>query len=71
MIGIVLLFYWLFGRRLLTLGFVGYWVELGLGAEMRNSMIPHSNEYSLGSARACEPRSRKPPGVAKQNKIQQ
>ena len=34
---IVFLSYWLFGLRLPTLGFVGYWVELGLGAEMRNS----------------------------------
>ena len=48
MSGIVFLFYWLFGLRLLTLGFVGYWVELGLGAERRNSVRPHSDEYSLG-----------------------
>ena len=41
--------YWLFGLRLSTLEFVGYWVELGLGADMRNSMRPHSDEYSLGS----------------------
>ena len=36
-----------------TLGFVGYWVELDLGAEMRNSMRPHSDEYSLGSVVLC------------------
>ena len=47
--GIVFLSYWLFGLRLPTLEFVGYWVELGLGAERRNSMRPHSDEYSLGS----------------------
>ena len=35
MSGIVFLSYWLFGLRLPTLGFVDYWVELGLGAEMR------------------------------------
>ena len=45
--------YWLFGLRLLTLGFVGCWVELGLGAEMRNSMRPHSDEYLLGSVVLC------------------
>ena len=39
----------LFGLRLPTLEFLGCWVELGLGAEMRNSMRPHSDEYSLGS----------------------
>ena len=49
MSGIVFLSYWLFGLRLLTLGFVGYWVVLGLGAEMRSSVRPHSKEYSLGS----------------------
>ena len=41
--------YWFFGLRLPTLGFVGHWVELGLGAEMRNSVRPHSDEYSLES----------------------
>ena len=41
--------YWLFGLRLPTLEFVGYCVELGLGAEMRNSVRPHSDKYSLGS----------------------
>ena len=44
---IVFLSYWLFGLRLPTPGFVAYWVELDLGAEMRNSMRPHSDEYSL------------------------
>ena len=88
MSGILFLSCWLFGLRLPTLEFVGWWVELGLGAEMRTSMRPHSDEYSLGSevlsfqwfglgapttgasARpwACEPRSCKPPGVAKTNK---
>ena len=53
MSGIVFLFYWLFGLRLPTLEFVGYWVELGLGAEMRNSVRPHSHEYSLGSEVLC------------------
>ena len=43
----------LVGLRLPTLGFVGYWVELGLGAEMRNSVRPHSDEYSLGSEVLC------------------
>ena len=47
--GIVFLFNWLFVLRLPTLEFVGCWVELGLGAEMRTSGRPHSNEYSLGS----------------------
>ena len=51
--GIVFLSYWLFGLRLPTLGVVGYWVELGLGAEMRNFVRPHSNEYSLGSEVLC------------------
>ena len=37
MSGIVFLSYWLFGLRLPTLEFVGCWVELGLGAEMRTS----------------------------------
>ena len=53
MSGIVFLFYWLFGLRLPTLEFVGYWVELGLGAEMRTSVKPHSDEYSLGSEVLC------------------
>ena len=53
MSGIVFLFYWLFGLRLPTLEFVGYWVELGLGAGMRNSMRPLSDEYSLGSEVLC------------------
>ena len=37
---IVFLSYLLFGLRLPTLEFVGYWVELGLGTEMRNSVRP-------------------------------
>ena len=45
--------YWFFGLRLPTLGFVGYLVDLGLGSEMRNSMRPHSDEYSLGSEGLC------------------
>ena len=53
MSGIVFLFYWLFGLRLPTLGFVGYWVELGFGAEMETSVRPHSGEYSLGSEVLC------------------
>ena len=53
MSGIFFLSYWLFGLRLPTLRFVDYWVELGLSAEMRNSMRPHSNEYSLGSEVIC------------------
>ena len=53
MSGIVFLFYWLFGLRLPTLEFVGSWVELCLGAEIRNSVRPHSNEYSLGSEVLC------------------
>ena len=44
--------YWLFGLRLPTLEFVGFWVELGLGAEM-NSVRLHSDEYSLGSEVLC------------------
>ena len=52
--GIVFLFYRLFGLRLPILEFVGYWVELGLGAEMRNSVRPHSNEYSQGSEVLCQ-----------------
>ena len=53
MSGIVILSYWLLGLRLPTLEFVGYWVELGLGAEMRTSVRPHSYEYSLGSEALC------------------
>ena len=53
MSGIVFLSYCLFGLRLPTLEFVGYWVELGLGAEVRNSVRPHSGEYSLGSEVLC------------------
>ena len=53
MSGIVFLFYWLFGLRLPTLEFVGYWAELGLGAEMRNSVRPHSSKYSLRSEVLC------------------
>ena len=49
MSGIVFLSYWFFGLRLPTLEFVGYWVELGLGAEMRNPMRPYSDGCSLGS----------------------
>ena len=41
--------YWLFVLRLPALEFVGCWVELGVGAEMRTSRTPHSDEYSLGS----------------------
>ena len=50
---IVLLSYWLFGLRLPALEFVGCWVELGLGAEMRTSRRHHSDEYSLGSEVLC------------------
>ena len=53
MSGIVFLSYWLFGLRLPTLEFVGYWVDLGLAAEMRNSVRPHSVGYSLGSEVLC------------------
>ena len=53
MSGIVFLFYWLFGLRLPTLAFVGYWVELDLAAEMGNSMRPHSDEHSLVSEVLC------------------
>ena len=53
MSGIVFLSYWLFGLRLPTLEFVGCWVELGLGAKMRTSGRPHSDEYSLGSEVLC------------------
>ena len=45
--------YWLFDLRLPTLEFVDYWVELGLCAEMRTSVRPHSYEYSLGSEVLC------------------
>ena len=48
MSGIVFLSYLLFGLRLPTLEFVGYWVELDLGADMTNSVRPHSDEYSWG-----------------------
>ena len=53
MSGIVFLSYWLFGLGLPALEFVGYWVELGLGADMTNSVKSHSNEYSLGSEFLC------------------
>ena len=43
MSGIVFLSFWLFSLRLLILEFVGYWVGLGLGAEMGNSVSPHSD----------------------------
>ena len=45
--------YWLFGLRLPTLGFVGFWIELGLGAEMRNYVRPHPDEYSLECEVLC------------------
>ena len=45
--------YWLFGLRLPAVEFVGYLVELCLGAEMRTSGRPHSNEYYLGSEVLC------------------
>ena len=32
------------GPRFTTLEFAGCWVKLGLGAEMRTSMRPHSND---------------------------
>ena len=44
MSGVVFLSYWLFGLRLPTLEFVGSWVELSLGAEMRTSVRTHSDE---------------------------
>ena len=50
---IVFLSYWLFDLRLPALEFVGCWVELGLGAEMRTSRSPHSSEYSLGYEALC------------------
>ena len=50
---IVFLSYWLFGLRRPILEFVGCWVELGLGAEMRTSGRPHSDEYSLVSEVLC------------------
>ena len=50
---IVFLYYWLFGLRLPTLEFVGYWVELVLGTEMRTSVRPQSNEYPLGCEVLC------------------
>ena len=53
MSGNLFLSYWLFGLSFPTLEFVGYWVELGLVAEMRNSVRPHSDEYSLGSDVLC------------------
>ena len=53
MSGTVFLSYCLFGLRLLTLEFVGCWVDLGLGFEMRTSRRPHSDEYSLGSEVLC------------------
>ena len=53
MSGVVFLSYWLFGLRLPTLEFVGCWVELDLGAEMKNSVRPQSYEYSLGSEVLC------------------
>ena len=53
MSGIVFLSYWLFGLRLPTLEFVGFWVELGLDAEMRTSVRPHPDEYSLWSEVLC------------------
>ena len=45
--------YWLFGLWLPALEFIGCWVEMGLGAEMRTSRRPHSDEYSLGSEVLC------------------
>ena len=45
--------YWLFGLRLPALEFVGCWIELGLGVEVRPSQRPHSDEYSLGSEALC------------------
>ena len=45
--------YWFFGLRLPTLEFVGCWVELSLGAEVRTSMRHQSSEYSLGSEVLC------------------
>ena len=53
MTGIVFLSYWLFDLRLPTLQFVSCLVELGLGAKMRISGRPHSDEYSLGSEVLC------------------
>ena len=47
--GAVCLSYWLFGVRRPAMEFAGSWIELGLGAEIRNSVRPHSIEYSLGS----------------------
>ena len=45
--------YWLFVLRPPALEFAGSWVELGLCAEMRTSMRPPSDEYSLGSEVLC------------------
>ena len=44
-----LLLLWLFGLWLPALEFVSCWVELGLGAKMRTSGRPYSDEYSLWS----------------------
>ena len=40
---------WLLTLRHPALEFAGSWIELGLGAEMRISGRPHSDEYSLWS----------------------
>ena len=53
-----------FGLRLSKLEFVGLWVELSLGAEMKTSRRPQSDEYSLGSEVLCYssgPQSELPP----------
>ena len=53
MVGIVFLLYWLYALRLPALEFVGCWIELGFGAEMKTSRRPHSDEYSLGPEVLC------------------
>ena len=45
----VFLSYWLFGLKLPAAEFAGSWVELGLGAKMRNYRRSYSDWYSLGS----------------------
>ena len=39
----VSLSYWLFGLKLPAVEFAGSWIELGLGAKMRNSRRSHSD----------------------------
>ena len=51
--GAMILSCWLFRLKCPGLEFASSWVEPGLGAELRTSVKPHTNSYSLGPKALC------------------